>query len=327
MHVITGGAGFIGSNIAAALAANTQPLAIVDTLGSAAKWQNIARLPLEALVPPENLFAFLAECKKSITAVIHMGAVSSTTEKNADLLIQTNFTLSQNLWNFCAKNSLPFIYASSAATYGGGEHGFEDEFSAEYLAKLRPLNLYGWSKHLFDRWVYAQTLKKNTPPQWAGLKFFNVYGPQEEHKGSQASVIAQIFPLARENKICQLFKSYNPQYADGWQLRDFVWVGDCVKVINWLLANPQVSGLFNVGSGVARSFYDLAKNVYLALGLEPKIEYLDMPEELRAKYQYYTRANINKLRKAGYKTPATSLEDGTRMYVRDYLMKGEKINI
>jgi ADP-L-glycero-D-manno-heptose 6-epimerase len=300
-----------------ALAERDASLVIADTLGSSDKWRNIAGLPLEAIVPPAEIFDFLLERKESITAVIHMGTISSTTEQNADLIIHTNFTLSQRLWNFCAQNGVPFIYASSAATYGGGKHGFEDEFSAEYLAKLRPLNPYGWSKHLFDRWVFAQAERRNAPPQWAGLKFFNVYGPHELHKGSQASVVSHIYPLAKEDKTCRLFKSYNPQYADGWQLRDFVWVGDCVNAVLWLLDNPNTSGLFNAGSGEARSFYDLAKNVYLALGKEPKIEYADMPEALREKYQYYTKANPCKLRKAGYGLPAAGLEDGIRMYVRD----------
>jgi ADP-L-glycero-D-manno-heptose 6-epimerase len=250
-----------------------------------------------------------------------MGAISSTTEQDADLIVHNNFTLSQRLWDFCVQNSIPFIYASSAATYGSGEHGFEDEFTNEYLAKLHPLNLYGWSKHLFDRWVLAQTERRNIPPQWAGLKFFNVYGPYELHKGSQASVISHIYPLAKENKTCRLFKSYNPQYADGWQLRDFVWVGDCVNVVLWLLNNPNISGLFNVGSGKARSFYDLAGTVYLALGKDPKIEFVDMPDTLREKYQYYTKANLGKLKKAGYDLPATTLEEGVQIYVRDYLEK------
>jgi len=328
MYLITGGAGFIGSNIAASLVVRDEPLVIADTLGTDDKWRNIAELPLEAIVFPEGIAEFLSDHIKSftqkslITAIIHMGAISATTEKDADLIVRTNFTLSKHLWTFCVENDVPFIYASSAATYGGGEHGFDDEFNAEYFAKLRPLNAYGWSKHLFDRWVLAQTKNRNAPPQWAGLKFFNVYGPNELHKGSQASVVSHIYPLAKEDKISKLFKSCNPQYADGWQLRDFVWVGDCVNVVLWLLDNPQISGLFNVGSGEARSFYDLAKNVYMALDKEPKIEFIDMPENLRAKYQYYTKANLEKLRKAGYDLSATRLEDGVRMYVRDCLEKG-----
>jgi len=174
---------------------------------------------------------------------------------------------------------------------------------------------------LFDRWVFEQTKLRNTPPQWAGLKFFNVYGPRELHKGSQASVVSHIYPLAKEDKPCRLFKSYNPKYTDGWQLRDFVWVGDCVNVVLWLLENQNINGLFNVGSGEARSFYDLAINVYLALGRQPKIEYADMPETLREKYQYFTKASLSKLRKAGYSLPATSLEDGIKIYVKDYLEK------
>jgi ADP-L-glycero-D-manno-heptose 6-epimerase len=321
MYFLTGGAGFIGSNIAAALAERNVPIVIADTLGCGEKWRNIAGIRLETIVPPSEIFNFLAVQKKSITAVIHMGAISSTTEQDVDLIIHTNLTLSQRLWNFCMQNRIPFIYASSAATYGGGEHGFEDEFSAKYLAKLRPLNPYGWSKHLFDRWALAQTELGSKPSQWAGLKFFNVYGPCEFHKCSQASVISHIYPLAKEDKTCRLFKSYNPQYADGWQLRDFVWVGDCVNVVLWLLSNPKVSGLFNVGSGEARSFYDLAKNIYLALGKEPRIEYADMPDTLREKYQYYTKANLKKLREAGYEIQPTTLENGIRMYINYMEMK------
>jgi len=322
MYFITGGAGFIGSNIAQALT-ERDTLVIADTLGDENKWKNIAELPLEAIVPPSEILEYILEYRKSITAVIHMGAITSTTEKDVDLIIQNNFTLTKRLWNFCAQNGVPFIYASSAATYGGGEHGFEDEFCKEYMAKLRPLNPYGWSKHLFDRWVLAQMERRITPPQWAGLKFFNVYGPHELHKGSQASVIAHIYPQAKEDKTCRLFRSYNPKFNDGWQLRDFVWVGDCVNVVLWLLINPGISGLFNVGSGEARSFYDLAKNVYLALDKEPKIEYIDMPDTIKDKYQYYTKANLNKIRKAGYNLPFTSLEDGIRLYVKDYIENGK----
>jgi len=321
MYVITGGAGFIGSNIAAAVDTRRQPVVIVDTLGNNDKWRNISEIPLKLIVPPEEIFTFLSEYTGSITAVIHMGAVSSTTEKDADLIIHTNFTLSQRLWNFCALNNLPFIYASSAATYGAGEHGFEDEFNDEYFSGLRPLNAYGWSKHLFDRWVLTQTETGNVPRQWAGLKFFNVYGPNETHKGSQASVISHLYPIAKNDRTCRLFKSCNSEYKDGRQLRDFVWIGDCVSIVLWLLDNPDVNGLFNAGSGEARSFFDLAVNVYDALEKAPSIEYIDMPEDLRDKYQYYTKANMDKLRKAGYKQSATKLEDGIRIYVQDYLEK------
>lgn len=319
MYFLTGGAGFIGSNIAGALATRDKPLVIADTLGSADKWRNIAKIQFEAIIPPMEIFDFLTKHIKTLSAIIHMGAISSTMEKDVDLIIHTNFTLSQQLWNFCSKNSIQFIYASSAATYGSGENGFKDDFSAEYLANLNPLNAYGWSKNLFDRWVFEQVKSNNVPPQWAGLKFFNVYGPNEFHKGSQASVVSHIYPFAKDNKICHLFKSYNPEYADGWQLRDFVWVGDCVNVVLWLLDNPNVSGLLNVGSGEARSFYDLAKNVYLALEKEPIIEYIDMPETLRAKYQYFTCADLKKLREIGYVFPTTKLEDGINSYIKNLL--------
>jgi len=317
MYLITGGAGFIGSNIASAL--HDKPVIIADTLGNDEKWRNISGISLEAIIPPQEIFKFLNENAKKITAVIHMGAVSSTTEKDADLIIRSNFTLSQQLWNFCSQNSLPFIYASSAATYGNGENGFDDNFDSEYFEKLRPLNAYGWSKHLFDRWVLSQTKKNNVPAQWAGIKFFNVYGPNELHKGSKASVISHIYPIAKKNKKCKLFKSYNSGYKDGWQLRDFVWIGDCVQIVLWLLENPEISGIFNAGSGEARSFFDLAKNVYLALDKKPQIAYIEMPKDIREKYQYYTKANMEKIIKAGYNKPLTILENGIKMYVQELI--------
>ena len=198
MFVVTGGAGFIGSNVAAELAIKQKAeVAIIDTLGQAEKWRNIAKLSLHSIVSPEAAFSFLEKRRGDIDAIIHMGAISTTTEKDADLIARTNFTLSQDLWEFCCVNDLPFIYASSAATYGAGEQGFKDSFTADDLARLRPLNAYGWSKHVFDRWVFQRVQRKETPRQWAGLKFFNVYGPNEYHKGSQQSVIAHVFPNAQ----------------------------------------------------------------------------------------------------------------------------------
>jgi ADP-L-glycero-D-manno-heptose 6-epimerase len=320
VFVVTGGAGFIGSNVAAELAVKKRAdVAIVDTLGQTEKWRNISKLPLQSIVSPEGMFRFLQKWWKSIEAIIHLGAISQTTEKDADLIVRTNFTLSQDLWEFCSANDIPLIYASSAATYGGGEQGFKDSFTEQDLFKLRPMNAYGWSKHLFDCWVLKKVEKRETPRQWAGLKFFNVYGPNEYHKGSQQSVIAHVFPYAQAGQPCKLFKSYNPAYEHGKQLRDFVWVGDCVNVISWLISNPKVCGLFNVGSGKARSFFDLARNVYLALDTQPQIEYVDMPSELQAKYQYFTQADISKLRQSGFSCQMTSLEDGVSQYVRNYL--------
>ena len=321
MIVITGGAGFIGSNIVAGLQERGfRDIVVVDRLGTDDKWRNIAKRELHSVVSPDGLFAFLPEHAGEIDAIIHMGAVSSTTETDADLIVQTNFTLTMRLWRFCAMHGKRFVYASSAATYGAGEAGFEDDSSLDYLNALRPLNAYGWSKALTDRAI-ARELDEGrpAPAQHVALKFFNVYGPNEYHKGGQKSVIAHIFPEVAAGREVKLFKSYNPAYADGGQLRDFVWVGDIVNVVIWLLANPHVSGLFNVGSGKARTFYDLAAATWRAMGKEPKIGYKEMPEALREKYQYFTEAPMGRLRKAGYDTPFATLEEGIGQYVRQYL--------
>ena len=321
MIIVTGGAGFIGSNILKGLEdKGYKDIVIVDWLGQEDKWKNIAKRELAAVVMPEDLDDYLKEHESEITAVIHMGAISTTTEKDVDLIVRSNQQMTTRLWEFCRDYDKQFIYASSAATYGSGEKGFEDDDSLDYLNALRPLNPYGWSKAFFDRKVARDLMeKRKTPKQFVGLKFFNVYGPNEYHKGGQKSVIAHIFPVVKKNEEVKLFKSYHPDYKDGWQLRDFVWVGDIVNVILWMLEHPQVNGLFNVGSGEARSFYDLAKATWDAMGLEPKIGYRDMPEELRGKYQYYTKANLTKLRGVGYDLPMTTLEEGVRQYVQNYL--------
>lgn len=323
MIIVTGGAGFIGSNIVAELETQGyKDIVVVDWLGSDDKWKNIAKRELAAIVAPENMLEYINEHEAQIEAIIHMGAISATTEKDVDLIIRSNFELSWKLWEFCRDNHKQFIYASSAATYGDGSLGFVDRNDLEYLNQLRPLNPYGWSKVLFDRKVSREVLeKRGTPKQYAGLKFFNVYGPNEYHKGGQKSVVAHIFPEVKAGNEVKLFKSYNPKYKDGEQLRDFVWVGDCVSVVMWLLKNPNVSDLFNVGTGQARSFYDLAKATWAALGKEPKIGFKDMPETLKNKYQYYTQADLSNLRAKGYNKPMTPLEEGVRQYVQDFLDK------
>ncbi|HKW52780.1 MAG TPA: ADP-glyceromanno-heptose 6-epimerase [Stellaceae bacterium] len=321
MIVITGGAGFIGSNLAAALEERGErDLAVCDRLGRDGKWQTLAKRALAALVPPEELLGFLDEHAREISVVFHMGAVSSTSETDADLIARTNFTLSQRLWEWCAETETRFLYASSAATYGDGSAGFDDDGSAAALARLRPLNAYGWSKHLFDRRV-ARLLEHNTarPPQWAGLKFFNVYGPNEYHKGAMKSVVAQIYPRAAKSEPARLFRSHRADVPDGGQKRDFVHVRDCVDMMLWLNDHPEVSGLFNIGSGTARSFADLAAAVFRALGHEPRIDFVDTPPEIRDKYQYFTEARMDRLRAAGYTKPPTTLEDGVRDYVQTYL--------
>ncbi len=321
MLVITGGAGFIGSNIAAALEATGRgPILICDRLRRGEKWRNIAKRAPGDIIDPDTLLGFLDAHAGKIGAVIHMGAVTSTTETDADRVLAVNFRLPVRLWTWCTQCDVPFIYASSAATYGAGEHGFDDDASTESLARLRPLNLYGWSKHLFDRWLIAELEAGHpAPPQWAGLKFFNVYGPNERHKGAQASVVAGIYPKITAGEPARLFASHHPKIADGDQRRDFVWVGDCADVVVWLLDHPEVCGLFNCGSGQARSFLDLAHAVFAAIGRTPAIEFVPTPEQIRDKYQYFTEARMDRLRAAGYDRAFTSLEDGVATYIQCYL--------
>lgn len=325
MIVVTGGAGFIGSVVCAKLQLkNYKDIVVVDWLGQEDKWKNIAKRELHSIVAPEDMEHFLNDNKNEIDAIIHMGAISTTTEKDVDLINKSNFELSWKLWCFCRDNNIQFIYASSAATYGSGEQGFDDNDSLEHLNSLRPLNPYGWSKAVFDRKVAREIKeKRKTPMQYVGLKFFNVYGPNEYHKGGQKSVIAHIFPDVKNDKPAKLFKSYNSSFKDGGQLRDFVWVGDVADIIIWFLEHPDKNGLFNVGTGKARSFEDLANATFNALGLNAQIEYIDMPETLRDKYQYYTQANMSKLQEIGYTRPMTSLEDGVREYVQEYLNEND----
>lgn len=317
--LVTGGAGFIGSHIVEGLCASGRDVVVCDTLGSGDKWRNLAKRPLADFVPPGDLTAYLAR-KPGLSAIVHMGAISSTTETDGDLVVRSNFMLSNELWGWCVEQRVPFLYASSAATYGSGSEGFDDEATSAALARLRPLNLYGWSKHVFDRRVVQlRETGGPQPPQWAGLKFFNVYGPNEYHKGSMQSVVAHLFPKLQAGEPARLFKSYDARYPDGGQMRDFVYVRDCVSVVLWLLEHPKISGLFNVGSGEPRSFADLAVATMTALGVEPRIEFIDMPEMLRGKYQYFTQARLDRLRNAGYSVPMTSLEQGVEEYVRDFL--------
>ncbi len=320
MHLVTGGAGFIGSNLVAALCRRGAEVVVADRLGSEGKWRNLARHPVAGVLPPDGLEGFLA-AEPKLTAVLHMGAVSDTTVTDGDLVAATNLMLPLRLWELCAARRVPFLYASSAATYGDGSAGFDDDMAPEHLARLRPLNLYGWSKHAFDRRV-AQLLARGrpAPPQWAGMKFFNVYGPNEYHKGRMASVVFGKFGQIRRGEPATLFRSDRADVADGAQMRDFVHVDDCVSVALWLLENPQVSGLFNVGSGRARSFLDLARAVFAALGEPERIEFIDMPADLRGRYQYFTEAPLDRLRAAGFSAPTTPLEEGVRRYVRDFLL-------
>lgn len=326
MLLVTGGAGFIGSNIVAALSEKYPGRVVVcDRLRKGDKWRNIAKHEIADLVPPEKLLSYLDTPGTRVASVIHMGAISSTTETDADLIMENNFRLSMSLWRWCSSHGVPFLYASSAATYGDGAHGFNDEFSIAALEKLRPLNAYGYSKHLFDRRV-ARMVERHEllPPQWVGLKFFNVYGPNEYHKGSMQSVVSHAFRQIKADGKVKLFKSHHPDYEDGGQLRDFVYVKDVVAVIDYLLHKPEVSGLFNLGSGKARSFKDLVTATFQALDLQPNIEFIDTPIEIRDKYQYYTEARMNKLTSAGYNQPMYSLEDGVTDYVQNYLNQSDR---
>ena len=324
MIVVTGAAGFIGSNLVAALASRgVEDIVVCDYLGTQEKWRNIAKYEVADIITPEEIFIFLNKNSASIDTIFHLGAISSTTETNIDLIVKNNIRFSIDLWNWCSVQQINFIYASSAATYGNGNEGFKDDDSCDALARLLPMNAYGWSKHLFDRRV-AKLVANGAkgPPQWAGLKFFNVYGPNEYHKGSQQSVIPQIFRQVRENGEAKLFKSHNRNYEDGGQLRDFIWVGDCIDVMMWLFQNREISGLFNCGTGKARSFKELAEVVFSSLNKPPKIAYIPTPEGIRAKYQYFTEANIDRLRSAGYISQFTPLEIGVKRYV-EYLLSND----
>jgi ADP-L-glycero-D-manno-heptose 6-epimerase len=317
MILVTGGAGFIGSYLQGELCARGLETLIADRLGAAGKWRNIARHPPTAVIDPDGLDAFLAGFPP-IDMVFHMGAVSGTMVTDGDLVWRTNVELSQKLWTWCAQTGTRFVYASSAATYGNGSAGFDDD--PALLHRLAPLNLYGWSKHVFDQWV-MDALRRGAPrpPQWAGLKFFNVYGPNEYHKAEMVSVVKVKYDELAAGGAARLYRSVQGGIADGEQARDFIWVGDAVNVMLWLLEHPAVSGLFNVGTGRARSYLDMAGAVADAAGLPCRVEFVDMPASLQAQYQSFTCARMDRLRAAGYQAPFTSLEDGVATYVRDYL--------
>ena len=321
MKLVTGAGGFIGSNLVAALEAMGHKIAVCDWLDAPEKIRNLENRRIAERISPDGLLAFMRERAGEIETVFHMGAISSTTETNAALINEINVTLPMQIWMWCRDNEVALIYASSAATYGDGALGFHDDDSLQALQRLQPLNLYGQSKNTFDIWVAEQVAGgAAAPPHWAGLKFFNVYGPNEYHKGGQMSVVPQIFKQISETGRARLFRSHNPNYEDGGQSRDFVWVGDCVEVMLWLEAQPTVSGVFNCGTGQARSFLDLANAVFQAMGKDALIDYVPTPEAIRDKYQYFTEANMAKLRAAGYDRSFTSLENGVGRYVTEHLM-------
>lgn len=320
MIVITGGAGFIGSAMVWELnRQGYEDIVVVDNLGQATKWRNLVGLAYHRYIHKDQFL----ELRKTrymegrVEAVIHLGASSSTTETDCDYLIRNNLEYSKAMYRFAQERNARFIYASSAATYGDGERGFDD--NDEIMESLHPLNMYGYSKHLFDLWVAKDQLLNKV----AGLKFFNVFGPNEYHKGEMRSVVCKAYQQILRTGKLELFKSYHPDYDHGEQRRDFVYIKDCVRVIDWLLKHPAVNGIFNVGTGQARTWNDLGQAVFAALGREPKIEYIEMPESIRDKYQYYTCANLTKLAGQGCDIGFSSLEDGVRDYVLQYLQRSE----
>jgi ADP-L-glycero-D-manno-heptose 6-epimerase len=314
--LVTGGAGFIGSHIVCDLAAAGRRVVVADLLRAADKWRNIAPAALHDIIRPDALFGWLDLNASNIAAVVHMAAISTTSEPDVDRYVASNIRLTLDLWQWCAAHRTRFVYASSAATYGAGDAGFADDETPAGLAKLVPLNPYGWSKHIVDRRVIDDVAGGiPAPRQWAGLKFFNVYGAHEAHKGPMQSMVSKLVPLIRAGEPVSLFRSHDPHYADGGQLRDFVYVKDCVAVVRWLLHSPRVNGLYNVGTGEARSFLDLARAVYAKLGRKPDIRFVDTPPALRAQYQYFTQAEIGKLRAAGFNAPFHSLESGVADYI------------
>ena len=323
--LVTGGAGFIGSNVVAELVGSGRDVVVCDRLRTAAggKWRNLAKHAITDFIAPEALFGWLETQRDGLVAVVHMGAISSTREVDADLVIHTNFTLSRDLFDWCAQHGTPLIYASSAAVYGDGALGFDDDASLAALRALRPLNPYGWSKLLFDAHAVRQSGRGLAPPQWAGLRFFNVYGPNEHHKDAMRSVVAGIWPTVAAGETVELFRSYREDYPDGGQKRDFVYVRDAARAVAWLVDHPEVSGLFNFGTGVARTFADLAKATFRAAGREARVAFIDMPADLIAAYQYFTQAKLDRLREAGYTAPFVTLEDGVADYVNGYLSRDD----
>lgn len=316
MYIVTGGAGFIGSCVVRMLNdMEIRDIVIVDHISSTDKWKNMCNKSYLEYINRDEFLGRLDEFAGKVSNVIHMGACSATTERDFDFLYKNNFEYSKRLWNFCAENEISFIYASSAATYGDGSNGFDDKND---IKALQPLNGYGYSKQLFDLWAEKQI---SAPKQHVGFKFFNVYGPNEYFKGSMASVIFHTFNSIRKTGKMGLFKSYKEGVAYGQQLRDFVYVKDICSVIKYMLEHPEISGLFNLGTGVARSFYDLAAATFAAMGRKPEIDFIDMPEHLRGKYQYFTQANMEKLRSVGYDVPFYTLEAGAEDYVQNYLLK------
>ena len=321
MIVITGAAGFIGSVIAQAIESNdVDDIVAVDEWGADERWRNLSKRRISDFVLKDEFFAWAQKHEHDIKTIIHMGATTDTKFRNVDYLLKNNYGFTKKLWKFCAERDTRFIYASSAATYGNGAFGFSDD--DDRLYDYRPLNPYGYSKLIFDRWAFEHP---EQPKQHVGLRFFNVYGPNESHKGDMASVIYHGYRQIMETGAIRLFKG-DGRIADGEHKRDFIYVKDIASVVMHFIDDPEISGTFNVGTGIARSFNDLARAVFSALGRTPDIRYIDMPDDLKPNYQAFTQADISKLRsEAGYSLPFTSLEDGAADYVRNYLATGDNL--
>jgi ADP-L-glycero-D-manno-heptose 6-epimerase len=319
MILVTGGAGFIGSNLVASLnEKGVSEIAIDDHLGSDGKEKNLRKRKFRELVEPGDLLKWLEGRKLDV--ILHMGAISSTTVTDEKAVMAANYDLPMRLLEWCTVSKVPFIYASSAATYGDGSLGFDDDDTVEGLSKLKPLNLYGRSKLRFDIAVAERAANKQPlPPQWVGLKYFNVFGPNEYHKGEMMSVLAKRFPDAKAGKPVALFKSDRPGIEDGGQSRDFIYVKDAAAMTLWFLDHPRVNGIYNAGTGTARSFRDQMTAMFRALNKEPDIEYVPMPQELAGRYQYLTKARMDRLRAAGYDAPISTLEAAVEDYVTNYL--------
>jgi ADP-L-glycero-D-manno-heptose 6-epimerase len=318
--IVTGGGGFIGSALVWALnEAGRADIVIVDRFGHDEKWRNIAKRDFFEIVVIDKLSAWLDRFGGQVEAVFHLGANASTTERDADLIIDTNLNASIALWRWCAAHGKKLVYASSAATYGDGTQGFDDAGGLAELKRLRPMNLYGWSKHAFDLWALREAAKGHAPPLWIGLKFFNVFGPNEYHKDDMMSLVAKNYAKVAAGETIRLFKSHRAGIADGDQKRDFVYVKDCVEALLWLWRNAKDSGVYNIGSGTARSFRELMEATGAACGMAPKIEYVDTPPAIRSNYQYITEAGLSRLRAAGYNAPFTPLEAAVKDFVSGYL--------
>lgn len=316
MIVVTGAAGFIGSCMVSKLnKLGRKDIIIVDDFKKESKKENYSHLQYSEKIDRKEFISWFENNANKVDAVYHLGARTDTTEFDWDVFVSLNLNYSKNIWRICCSNSIPLIYASSAATYGNGENGYDD--NQDKIPELKPLNPYGRSKQEFDLWVLSQETK---PPFWAGLKFFNVYGPNEYHKQRMASVIFHSFNQINETGLVKLFRSHRSDYKDGMQLRDFVYVKDLISVMAFLMENKPESGIYNLGTGKARSFYDLALATFRALGKDPNIEFVDIPIDIRDKYQYFTQANMQKLRSIGYNQDFYTLEEGVRDYVQNYLM-------